>query len=233
MGGLNRVKNKGRDNDPLFLGGGALLGGGLGSRCSLGDSARLGLADDLGLLNDRRSGSGRGLAGLTGVGLGLGSSGLLGGGSLLSRSGLGGGSGSLGGGGLLGTRRSSLLGGSGLSSRLLGSGGLLSSRLSGGLGSRLLLGQLHRTRGTLGLSELALLNTSLDGLVELSVESGLRRDVDLVVRRHILLNGLTAGTIALFQVDNGILDHITVGSVGRGGGLLSHAGCFLGRHGGR
>lgn len=45
---------------------------------------------------------------------------------------------------------------------------------------------------TLGLSELALLNTSLDGLVELSVESGLRRDVDLVVRRHILLNGLTA-----------------------------------------
>lgn len=45
---------------------------------------------------------------------------------------------------------------------------------------------------TLGLSELALLNTSLDGLVELGVEGGLRRDVDLVVRRHILLNGLAA-----------------------------------------
>lgn len=30
----------------------------------------------------------------------------------------------------------------------LGSGGLLNSRLSGGLGSRLLLGQLHGTRGT-------------------------------------------------------------------------------------
>jgi hypothetical protein len=55
---------------------------------------------------------------------------------------------------------------------------------------------------TLGLSELALLNTSLDGLVELGVESGLRRDVDLVVRRHILLNGLTAimGQLSQYMV---------------------------------
>lgn len=43
---------------------------------------------------------------------------------------------------------------------------------------------------TLGLSELALLNTGLDGLVELGVESALRREGDLVVGRHILLDSL-------------------------------------------
>lgn len=47
-------------------------------------------------------------------------------------------------------------------------------------------------RLTLGLGELALLNTGLDGLVELGIEGGLRRDVDLVVRRHVLLDGLAA-----------------------------------------
>lgn len=46
-------------------------------------------------------------------------------------------------------------------------------------------------RLTLGLSELALLNTSLDGLVELSIESGLGSDVDLVVGRNVLLDSLT------------------------------------------
>lgn len=45
---------------------------------------------------------------------------------------------------------------------------------------------------TLGLGELALLNTGLDGLVELGVERSLRRDVDLVVVLHILLDRLTA-----------------------------------------
>lgn len=45
---------------------------------------------------------------------------------------------------------------------------------------------------TLGLGELALLDTDLDGLVELGVERGLRRDVDLVVVLHILLDRLTA-----------------------------------------
>jgi hypothetical protein len=43
---------------------------------------------------------------------------------------------------------------------------------------------------TLGLSEVALLNTGLDGLVELSIESGLGSDVDLVVRRDVLLDSL-------------------------------------------
>lgn len=48
------------------------------------------------------------------------------------------------------------------------------------------------TRLTLGLAELSLLNTSLDGLVELRVESGLRHDGDLVVVLDIFLDGLTA-----------------------------------------
>lgn len=43
---------------------------------------------------------------------------------------------------------------------------------------------------TLGLGELALLNTGLDGLVELGVESALGREGDLVVRRYILLDSL-------------------------------------------
>jgi hypothetical protein len=52
----------------------------------------------------------------------------------------------------------------------------------------------HRvvTRLTLGLSELALVNTSLNGLAELGIESGLEGNFDLVVRGNILLDGLTA-----------------------------------------
>ena len=46
---------------------------------------------------------------------------------------------------------------------------------------------------TLGLSELVLLNTGLDSLVELSIESALRRVGDLVVALHILLDRLAAG----------------------------------------
>lgn len=45
---------------------------------------------------------------------------------------------------------------------------------------------------TLGLSELALVDTTLDGLVELDIERTLGCDRDLVVRDHILLDGLTA-----------------------------------------
>jgi hypothetical protein len=45
---------------------------------------------------------------------------------------------------------------------------------------------------TLGLGELILLNTGLDGLVELSIENTLGREVDLVVRLNILLDGLSA-----------------------------------------
>lgn len=47
---------------------------------------------------------------------------------------------------------------------------------------------------TLGLAELSLLNASLDGLVELRVERGLRRDGDLVVGLHVFLDRLTAAT---------------------------------------
>jgi hypothetical protein len=47
-------------------------------------------------------------------------------------------------------------------------------------------------RLTLGLTELSLLNTSLDGLVELRVESSLRHDGDLVVVLDIFLDRLTA-----------------------------------------
>lgn len=48
---------------------------------------------------------------------------------------------------------------------------------------------------TLWLSELALLNTGLDGLVELGIESSLRREGDIVVRPNILLDGLAAVAI--------------------------------------
>ena len=47
-----------------------------------------------------------------------------------------------------------------------------------------------RTSATYNL--LALLNTGLDGLVELSVESALRGERDLVVRGNILLDSLAA-----------------------------------------
>jgi hypothetical protein len=42
------------------------------------------------------------------------------------------------------------------------------------------------------LSELILLNTGLDGLVELSIKDTLRDDADLVVRLNILLDRLAA-----------------------------------------
>lgn len=45
---------------------------------------------------------------------------------------------------------------------------------------------------TLGLGELALLNTSLNSLVELGIKSALRRERDLVVGSDILLNSLAA-----------------------------------------
>lgn len=43
---------------------------------------------------------------------------------------------------------------------------------------------------TLGLSKITLLNTSLDGLVELVVENGRRRVVEVVVVLNIFLDGL-------------------------------------------
>ena len=43
---------------------------------------------------------------------------------------------------------------------------------------------------TFGLEEFTLLNTDLDGLVELGIEGTLRREGDLVVGNHILLKGL-------------------------------------------
>jgi hypothetical protein len=45
---------------------------------------------------------------------------------------------------------------------------------------------------TLRLSEVALLDTGLDSLVELGIEGGLRRNIDLVVRLHIFLDRLAA-----------------------------------------
>lgn len=47
------------------------------------------------------------------------------------------------------------------------------------------------TKLTLGLSELLLLNTRLNSLVELSIKGTLGRDVELVVRLNILLDSLT------------------------------------------
>lgn len=55
-------------------------------------------------------------------------------------------------------------------------------------------GTERRLELTLGLGKLALLNTGLDSLVELRIESGLRRDVEFVVRGHILLDRLAAVT---------------------------------------
>lgn len=45
---------------------------------------------------------------------------------------------------------------------------------------------------TLWLSELSLLDSRLDGLVELSIKSGRRRDGDVVVCQNILFDGLAA-----------------------------------------
>jgi hypothetical protein len=224
---------------PLFLGN-PLLGScptcpsRRGRSSGLGDTARLCLAQDLGLLNDSRSGNGS-LAGLARVGLGLSSS--LGG-SLLGSS-LG--SSLLVAGSLSSLLGSSLLGGgfgglgslsSGLSSRLRGR---LGRGLSRGLDTRLLLSELHGARGTLRLREVALLHTSLDGLVELGIKGRLGGDVDLVVALNIFLQRLTAASVALFEIDDGILDHISVGAVSGGSGsrLLSRcrgSGSFLGRH---
>lgn len=47
-------------------------------------------------------------------------------------------------------------------------------------------------RLTLGLSELALFNADLDGLVELDIEGVGRSSGNFVVCLHILLDGLTA-----------------------------------------
>jgi len=214
--------------------GSLLCGGGLGRLC---DATSLGLGE-MGI---------GGLLSLLGL---LGSSSLLGGGGLLlSRSlllsGSGGsllrssllcGSGLFSGSLLLGRRlllNGSLLGGSGLlgggllggsllSSLLLGSRLLLSGRL---LGLGLLLGELGATRRTLGLLEDALVNASLQGLVEERVEHVVR-DIESVVCLDILLQGLTAGALSVLEVDNGISDHVLVAGVAR---LLRGGG--LGRHG--
>jgi hypothetical protein len=53
-----------------------------------------------------------------------------------------------------------------------------------------LLRKLQGTRRALGLSELILLNTGLDSLVELRVEDTLGSDVDLVVGLNVLLDSL-------------------------------------------
>ena len=52
------------------------------------------------------------------------------------------------------------------------------------------IGILSDAKLTLGLSEQLLLNTRLDGLVELDIKGALRRDVELVVRLNILLDSL-------------------------------------------
>lgn len=176
-----------RTSKPLFLGG-PLLGsspGCCGLRgSSLGDTARLGLSQNLGLLNDSRSGGG-GLASLARVSLGLS------GGGLLAHSLLGSGS--------LGSLCDSLLGtslggglGRGLSRSLRGRlHGRLCDRLRSGFDGSILLRKLQGARWALGLSELILLNTGLDSLVELRVEDTLGSDVDLVVRLNVLLDSLT------------------------------------------
>lgn len=80
---------------------------------------------------------------------------------------------------------------------LLSSGGSSLLRLSGGgalLGSRFrssfLLGELHGSRRTLGLGEFTLLNTCLNSLVELAIESIGRCRCNLVVCQNIFLDGL-------------------------------------------
>lgn len=99
--------------------------------------------------------------------------------------------------GLLG--RGGLLGGGSslLGSGLLGGGLLLRSRLL--LGSGLLLGQLGATRGTLGLLEDTLLDTVLERLVEERVEHVVRH-AQAVVGLDVLLEGLTAGAIAVLEL---------------------------------
>lgn len=57
-------------------------------------------------------------------------------------------------------------------------------------GGRFLRAEERDKALTLRLSELALLNTGLDGLVELGVERALGREGNLVVRSDILLDSL-------------------------------------------
>jgi hypothetical protein len=59
--------------------------------------------------------------------------------------------------------------------------------------------------------------------------------VDLVVGLDILLDSLTARSIALLQVDDGILNHIDVRAMARSSGsslLRRGSGGLLGRHSG-
>jgi hypothetical protein len=42
------------------------------------------------------------------------------------------------------------------------------------------------------LSEFTLLDAGFDGLIELGIERGLRRDADLIVGLHVFLDRLTA-----------------------------------------
>lgn len=56
---------------------------------------------------------------------------------------------------------------------------------------RIIARRLGTQKLTLGLSELVLLNTGLDSLVELRVKDALGSDVDLVVRLNVLLDSLT------------------------------------------
>lgn len=210
-------------------GSGGLLRRGLGGRLSGGSLGRRRLLGSSGLLGDTASldlVGGGGLLGGSLLGSGLLGGGLLLGGSLLLRGSSLLGSGLLLGSSLL-LGSGSLLGGSLLLSGtlLLGSGGLLGGSslllLGSGLGS--LLGELGATGGTcridaldksardfkcitlrrgeptLGLLEDTLLNTSLQGLVEERVEHVLG-DGDVVVLANILLELLSAGTIAVLEL---------------------------------
>lgn len=187
----------------LCLGGGLLgscflwCGSLLGSRlCRLSDTASLGLGQGrvlVGLgINVRYNAIRRHILTpeLTYLG-----GGFLGRSGSLLRSGLLGGSGSL----LL---ASSLGSSSLLGSSLLGGGSLLDTLLLGGrlLRFGLLLSKLGAARRTLGLSKDALLNASLQGLVEERVEHVVRDSAQVVVGLDILLQGLTAGAIAVLEL---------------------------------
>jgi len=135
----------------------------------------------------------------------------------------------LGGGSLLGC---SSLGGSLLGRRLLGGRGgrwLLWCRLGGG---STLLGDLDWTRWALGLREIARLDTGFQAAVEHRVKDLGRGGAELVVGLDVFLDGLAAASIAILELDDGILDHVLVARVsGRSSSLLGRStGSFLGRH---
>jgi hypothetical protein len=65
--------------------------------------------------------------------------------------------------------------------------------------SRLLLGQLDGAGGTLGLGEVALLNTRLQSLVEQGVELSLGSGGDLVVGLYVFLDALTAVRLSDYE----------------------------------